>query len=407
MGMAKDTRVTRREALGLGAGSAVFAALGGLNGAALHRLLELLRQRAAPAEPAAPVDPVDAELAVRGRSPAELEGTLDGLATLVTPTRLFFVRTHDDPPVVDPARWRLEVTGAVARPLSLSLEDLRQRPQMLRLAVLQCAGNGRAFHAPRVPGAQWQKGACGQAWWAGPSLAALLDEADAAPDAAFVNLAGADRMAMPKAPAYVRSIPLDRARHETSIVAVEMNGDPLPPLHGGPARLCLPGWTGQNWMKWITRIEVAREPLKDFYAATAYRIPTSPIEPGAAPAATMPVTENVVKSIIARPADGAVLEAGRGQLVVGVAFSGLTSVAGVDVSTDGGKTWQPALLEGDETPGAWKVFRLPFRPTQAGPVTILSRATDALGRTQPDASPWNPGGYLWNAVDRVTCEARL
>jgi DMSO/TMAO reductase YedYZ molybdopterin-dependent catalytic subunit len=187
-----------------------------------------------------------------------------------------------------------------------------------------------------------------------------------------------------------------------------MNGAPLPWLHGGPARLALPGWVGNDWIKWVRSIRLVREMDKGFYASTGYRFPVEACPPGGpvSPRGTAPLTENVVKSIIARPQNGAVLRAGTLE-AAGVAFSGLTAIARVDVSLDDGKTWQQAALEGDDTPGAWKVWRHPFRALSPGRRTILARATDARGATQPDEPRWNPAGYLYTPVERVTCEVIL
>lgn len=391
-------RLTRREALALGAKAAVLAAAAGAGGGLLRRLA--LR----PARP-----PLEDALLVRGRGPDNLETPVAALDRLFTPNELFFVRTHDDPPAIVPAAWRLEIGGDAARPLSLSLADLGKRPQTTLAAALQCAGNGRAFFRPRVPGAQWERGACGQARWTGVRLADLLEEAGISADARHVHLAGADRMAIPaKTPPYLRSIPLERARHETTLVALAMNGEPLPWAHGGPARLVLPGWAGNNWVKWLTGVRAAKEEHPGFYMQSGYRLPNRPELPWCAAGGPekVPVGENLVRAIIAQPADGAVLRAGA-QEAAGVALSGMTHIVRVDVSTDGGASWQAAELEGEDAPGAWKVWRHRFRAGTPGPRTIMARATDARGAVQPEAAYSNAGGYLYNAIDRVSCEVRL
>lgn len=383
----------RRELLRSGALGGAALALGGAAG--------WLGRRALAAPAPAP------GLIVRGLAPHNLETPRGLLATRTTPAELFFVRTHAHPPHIDPGAYRLVIDGLVDRPLSLSLADLQARAGSAgdsRLAVLQCAGNGRAFFRPRIPGVAWEAGAMGQALWTGPRLADLLREAGVQPGARHLQLRGADTMALAATPAYVRTIPLERAQEDDALVALEMNDAPLPWLHGGPARLVLPGWTGHHWMKWLVRATVAAEEEPSFYSKSAYRMPAEPTEPGVTPKATVPVTENGVKAVIARPLAGEVVALRGGLVVTGVAFSGRTTISRVELSIDDGRVWMDAALEGDETPGAWKVFRATLPVSAAGPVTIAARATDARGAVQPDAALWNPSGYLWNAVDRVTCE---
>jgi sulfite oxidase len=382
----------RRDLLRSGALGAAALALGGAAGALVRRTL------AAPAPPPG--------LLVRGLGPHNLETPRGLLASLITPAEHFFVRTHAHPPHIDPNAYRLVIDGLVDRPLSLSLADLQQRADRSgasRLAVLQCAGNGRAYFRPRVPGVAWEAGAMGQAAWAGPRLADLLQEAGVQAGARHLQLRGADTMALAATPTYARTIPLERAQEDDALIALEMNGAPLPWLHGGPARLVLPGWTGQHWLKWLVHVTVAADEDPSFYSKSAYRMPAEPTAPGVTPEATVPVTENNVKAVIARPLAGEVIAMQDGLQVRGVGFSGRTTISRVELSLDGA-VWHAAALEGDDTPGAWKVFSATLPVTAAGPVTIAARATDARGAVQPDTALWNPSGYLWNPIDRVTCE---
>lgn len=380
----------RRTLVRSGLLGAAALGLGGAVGALGRRLLE------APAPTPG--------LIVRGLAPHNLETPRGLLATRVTPNELFFVRTHAHPPHLDPAAYRLVIDGLVERPLSLSLADLQARAGDTRLAVLQCAGNGRAYHRPRIPGVAWEAGAMGQAEWTGPRLADLLREAGVQSGGRHLQLHGADTMALAATPSYARTIPIERALEDDALVALEMNGAGLPWLHGGPARLVLPGWTGNHWMKWLVRATVAAEEEPSFYSKSGYRMPVEPTPPGVTPEATAPVTENNVKAVIARPLAGEVVSMRGGLHVSGVAFSGRTTIARVEVSVDDGRSWRDAELAGDETPGAWKVFRATLPLAAAGPVTVAARATDARGAVQPEVALWNPSGYLWNAVDRVTCE---
>jgi len=383
--------VKRRELLRSGMLGAAALTLGGAAGALVRRALE------APAPTPG--------LLVRGLGPHNLETPRGLLATLTTPAELFFVRTHAHPPHIDLGAYRLVIDGLVDHPLSLSLADLQRRADQAgesRRAVLQCAGNGRAYFRPRIPGVAWEAGAMGQAAWRGPRLADLLREAGVQSGARHLQLRGADTMALAATPTYARTIPLERAQEDDALITLEMNGAPLPWLHGGPARLVLPGWTGHHWLKWLVHVTVAADEDPSFYSKTAYRMPAGPTPPGVTPTATVPITENGVKAVIARPLAGEVVALRDGLQVTGVAFSGRTTITRVEVSAD--DVWHDAELEGDDTPGAWKVFRATLPRTAAGPVTISARATDARGAVQPDTALWNPSGYLWNAVDRVTCE---
>jgi DMSO/TMAO reductase YedYZ molybdopterin-dependent catalytic subunit len=211
---------------------------------------------------------------------------------------------------------------------------------------------------------------------------------------------------MSTTPAFIRGIPLEKALHADTLVALKMNGQPLSPYHGSPARLVVPGWVGDDWMKWLTEIEVLAEEPKGFFYETAYRYPVKPGAPGEAiPAEQMkPMTKLNVKSIIGSLDDGKVLRPGMHE-VVGVAFSGEAGIAGVELSFDGGSTWRPATLEGPATPYGFRVFRHPWRP-EPGRHVVASRATDTAGARQPDVATWNPSGYLYNAIDRVEVEVR-
>ncbi|HZS36702.1 MAG TPA: sulfite oxidase [Polyangia bacterium] len=320
---------------------------------------------------------------------------------LITPAPVFFVRSHFGPPSLKPDRT-LRVSGLVDTPLTLDAAGLKAFEEVTITSVLQCAGNGRALHEPRVAGVQWEHGAMGQAAWTGVRLADVLKKAGVQADARFVQLEGADRPPKPTVPRYVRGFPVERALDPTTLIAYRMNGAPLALEHGAPFRLVVPGWTGNHWIKWLAKIELRKDEPEGFYYATGYRLPKQPVQPGAAvaPADTRPVTTYPVKSIIGRPADGASAKAGR-QEVVGVAFSGEAAIARVEVSLDGGKTWSEAKLDGESGAARWQVFRHAF-DAAPGRYRAIARATDQAGQTQPEHAVWNPSGYLWNAWHAVS-----
>jgi DMSO/TMAO reductase YedYZ molybdopterin-dependent catalytic subunit len=338
--------------------------------------------------------------------PFNAETPVREFTSWLTPNERFFVRSHFGPPspeLVDPGSWRLAVTGLVDREQKLSLADLKEFRAVTITAVLQCSGNGRSFYRPNTSGVQWRRGAVGNAEWTGVRLRDILERAGRGARCRHVQFQGADRPALPTVPLFIRSIPLEKALHPDTILAYEMNGRPLPLLHGAPLRVITPGWMGDACIKWLTDITLQEEESSGHYMQTAYRMPALPIEPGAsvASSAMVPVEAMVVKSLIAAPAEGEIV--GRGPVTVqGVAWAGDVEVPKVDVSCDDGKTWQPARFIGEMQPYAWKQWQYVWKAKKPGPTAILCRATDATGTVQPLASPWNPGGFLWNGWDRVS-----
>jgi sulfite oxidase len=346
----------------------------------------------------------DAILVRQGGSPQNLATPLEYFDRAITPTPVFFVRSHFGPPSLDRAR-KLSIDGLVQTPLSLSVDDLRAFPEVTITAVLQCAGNGRGLIEPRVPGVQWTHGAMGQATWTGVRLRDVLAKAGVLPEGLHVQLAGADLPPKPAVPAFVRSVPLSRALDPSTILAYRMNGEPLTHAHGAPLRLVVPGWAGDHWMKWLVQIRVQKEEAEGFYMRTAYKFPIGPVTPGAAvpPDQMRSMTTFPVRSIIAKPADASNAPVGA-QEIVGVAFSGEAPIAMVEISLDAGKTWRAAALEGEGGVGRWQVFRFRFTQKVPARLSALVRATDKRGSKQPQNAVWNPSGYHWNAWHSVTWE---
>jgi DMSO/TMAO reductase YedYZ molybdopterin-dependent catalytic subunit len=340
----------------------------------------------------------------QGGSPQNLATPLAYFDRAITPTPVFFVRSHFGPPALDRAR-KTTFDGLVKTPLTLSVEQLRAGfPEVTVTTVLQCAGNGRAFHQPRVPGLQWEHGAVGQATFTGVRLKDVLTKAGIAKEALHLRLAGADASPKATVPAFVRSIPIERAMDPTTLLAYRMNGEDLTLAHGAPLRLIVPGWPGDCWMKWLIGVRAQAEEMDGYYMKVAYRAPTVPGEPGVSVPAdkTAALTTYPVNAIIAQPGPG---KRPLGpQEVVGLAFSGRAPIASVEVSIDGGKTFAKAKLEGETGIGRATVFRFRFDVKEAGRVSAMVRAKDAKGNEQPKTTPWNPGGYLWNGWHAVEWE---
>jgi DMSO/TMAO reductase YedYZ molybdopterin-dependent catalytic subunit len=381
---------TRREMLRAGLVSAL-----GLTGPIYATEQKLAVQEANPAGRLA--------LLVRNSRPLDAETPVEAFDRYLTPNELFFVRSHFGPPAVGLRPWTLAVRGAGENPLLLSLEDLAKFEQVTRPAVLQCSGNGRAFYTPRIPGVGWERGAVGNAEWSGVRLKDVLQRAGFPRDAAHVHLLGADAPPSPKTPPFFRSIPLERALDPNTLIATRMNGELLPVLHGGPMRLVVPSWAGNHWIKWLRTITLSATEAPGFYMQTGYRMPKVPAPPGAElkPADLKPVTTLNVKSLIASPSRGASLRAGRIE-ARGVAWTGEGLITRVEVAVNG-DSWKTATLEGPEIEGSWRLWRFAC-DARPGAFQIRVRATDSSGATQPDATPWNRSGYLWNGIDEVTGE---
>ena len=334
--------------------------------------------------------------------PEDLETPLRYFDSWLTPVDAFFVRQHlPRPAPIDASAYRLTVNGMVSKTLQLTLADLQKLPQFTVPATIECTGNGRGFYTPRVPGIQWGRGAIGNAEWNGPRVSDILKLAGAASSSAFLETDGADT-GLASTPDFVRSLPMKKALHPATILALKMNGQPLPDIHGFPARLIVPGWDGTSSVKWVVRLSAASEMNKGFFMNPGYRYPRYSLAPGSAPKpAELEVIEGMpVKSSITAPEDQARLPLGP-VTIRGIAWAGEQAIERVDVSTDGGSKWQEARLSTQKLPFAWRLWNLEWKPADRGYYTILSRATDTAGRVQPVVAAWNPSGYLWNAIDRV------
>ncbi len=333
--------------------------------------------------------------------PEDLETPPEYFRSWLTPNDAFYVRQHLPRPKVNGGTYRLTVNGKVSKALILTLDDLRKMPQFEVPATMECAGNGRAFFRPRVPGSQWMRGAIGNAAWRGPRLADVLTLAGYEPGAGFVEFDGVDQGLL-STPDFVRSFPMKKMLHPATLLALQMNGEALPDLHGSPCRLIVPGWVGACWVKWVQRITVSETPNTGFFMNPAYRFPRFNLPPGtsAKPDELDMIQGMAVKSIIMSPADQS--KAGAGPVEVsGIAWAGEERVERVEVSTDGGMHWTAAGLSSQNLPFAWRLWNYSWKPSKPGYHTVLSRATDSAGRMQPFEAVWNPSGYAWNAVDKI------
>jgi sulfane dehydrogenase subunit SoxC len=323
---------------------------------------------------------------------------LEALRYPVTPAGLHYLLIHYDIPAVDPAGFRLELGGAVGRPLSLSLGELRERERVAMPVTFECAGNGRALLEPRPVSQPWLTEAVGTAEWGGTPLAPLLDEAGVRPEAVELLFTGLDRgVEGGMAQSYERAMPLGDGRD--ALLAYEMNGEPLPPQHGFPLRLVAPGWYGMQNVKWLCRITVLDEPFGGFQNSVAYRMYGPDGEPGEPLRRMLPRSLMVPPGVPDFMTRERHLEAGPVELR-GRAWSGHGPIERVEVSTDGGESFADAELEEPLGEAAWRGWRFSWEATP-GDHVLCSRATDAAGHVQPLEPTWNLKGYANNAVERV------
>jgi DMSO/TMAO reductase YedYZ molybdopterin-dependent catalytic subunit len=331
----------------------------------------------------------------------DLETPVEYFDSWLTPVSHFFVRNHMHEPVeLNAEDWRLTVGGEVDKPGTFSLRELAKLPIHSVVNTLECAGNGRGFYRPQVPGIQWQKGAVSTARFSGPRMADVLYRAGVKSSGRHVMFRGLDEVPG-KVPPFIRSIPIEKALDSDTLIATHMNGAPLTKHHGFPARALVPGWIGAASCKWLAEIKVLESEFVGNFMSPGYRFPNQAGKPGDSvkPEDTHVVTGLNVKSVISAPLDGASLKSGKTTLR-GAAWAGEADIVKVEVSTDGGSTWNPAALGQEQSRYAWRLWTYAWN-AKRGDYVIQSRATDSQGRVQPSEAAWNPSGYLYNAIDQV------
>jgi DMSO/TMAO reductase YedYZ molybdopterin-dependent catalytic subunit len=407
------TMISRRTLLeAAGAGAALAA-----TGAGFPKLIEAEAAATAELTPGVPagVNSIAAMEALPGKKPLirladrppNYESPLEYFRTPITPNDQFFVRYHlADVPEVDAKTYKLVVGGDGATGTAeLTLDDLKAMPAAEVIAVNQCSGNRRGLSKPHVAGVEWGYGAMGCARWKGARLKDVLNKVGIKKEAIEVSFGGADGPVVDKTPDFIKSIPAAKAMEDTTLIAYEMNGAPLPHFNGYPARIIVPGWTGTYWMKHVNKIDALTQPLKNFWMTTAYRIPI-----GLFPSATRftsqeyapntPITEMVVNSLITSHRDGAKVKAGK-VTVSGLAWDGGYGIRTVQVSTDGGKTWSTATLGQD-------LGKFAFRPwsfnlaAKRGKTTVMVNATNKIGQSQVSDLIFNGAGYHNNVMQNIT-----
>jgi DMSO/TMAO reductase YedYZ molybdopterin-dependent catalytic subunit len=345
---------------------------------------------------------------VRSEQPLNLEMPFETVESVITPTQSFYVRTHFPIPKIDRDAWWLHVEGEVEKPFTINYEELLELKSVTVPVTLECAGNNRNFLQPKVKGVQWGLGAVGTAEWAGVPLSVLLDRAVVRSNAREVVLEGADHGMLddPKSPpgelTFSRSVPIEKAQRDV-LLAYRMNGKDLLPEHGFPVRAIVPGWYAMASIKWLQRIIVTGEPFTGYYQTLdyAYWKRRGDI------AELSPVAELQVKAEIAKPAQGETVPANSTVRIHGAAWTSDNEVVRVEVSADGGSTWKEATLLGQSKPNAWRFWEFNWQtPAAPGKQTLVARATDSLGQTQPAYRDSDRGTYMINHLLPIDVEVR-
>ena len=345
---------------------------------------------------------------VREREPLNLEmpfGSLDGF---VTPVDRCFVRNHFSIPQIDPKTWRLRIEGAVKTPFELTYEEVREMESRTISVTMECAGNGRAFLTPPSSGAQWERGAVSNSEWTGVLLAEVLRRAGLKTSVRELIFEGADRGEIKELPGpageihYARSMPLKKA-NEDVLLAFKMNGEELTPAHGAPLRLVVPGWYGMASVKWLTRIIASVQPFNGYYQTIDYAI----WERGPGAPTLVPITEMQVKAQIARPGFADAVRAGETYQMRGAAWTSGAEIKKVEISTDGGEAWHHTQLLGESIRNALRLWEYEWKvPEKPGKVTLMARATDSEGRTQPTKRDMDRRSYMVNHLLPIEVDVR-
>ncbi|HKW90127.1 MAG TPA: molybdopterin-dependent oxidoreductase [Candidatus Acidoferrales bacterium] len=344
--------------------------------------------------------------------PVQLETPRHYFLDAITPNDAFFVRWHLEgiPNEVDLKSWRLRIEGNVATPLELSFTDLMRKFEPVTFAAVnQCSGNSRSRFTPRVAGGQWGNGAMGCARWTGARFRDVLKMAGVKASAVQVQMQGLERGKGPQGKPsfeFMKSLDLNDPVLDECIIAYAMNGEPLPMLNGFPARLVVPGYFATYWVKCLSWVRLLDKTDENFWMNPGYRVPetprgtTTPEDVKAGKVKMIPITRMPVRSFVVSPDGATKIPAGMPVSVRGIGFSGAGRVSKVEFSHSAAGGWREAKLGEDLGPYAFRTWEIEWRPEAPGRYSVAARATDEKGNVQPDEGVWNPGGYLWNKIER-------
>ena len=337
---------------------------------------------------------METKMRVMTKRPLNAETPRENLRTWITDNDVFFKRNQGqfmDVPI-KLSEWQLNIEGLVEKKLRLTYDDLERLPKVEVANTLECSGNSRSLLKQKAAGNPWTIGGVGNAVWGGIWLRELLQKAGLQDKAEHVSFEGLDKPLGSAGIKFIRSIPIEKAMSST-LLAYEMNGQPLPLEHGFPVRALALGWTGANCVKWVHKITVLDQPYEGFFMDNVYRV----FQKGEDPKAGEVVKDIDIKSIIVEPANEASFSAGIVP-VRGSAYAGEAVIQKVEISVDDGQTWNPANLIGLQQPYAWRHWEYMWPAKQRGDFTIMARATDTDGRRQPETARWNMLGYGNNGI---------
>ena len=344
---------------------------------------------------------------MRSEAPLNLEMPFETLDGFITPTKLFYVRTHFPIPKIDKNKWRLRIEGEVEKSFEINFDELIKLESRKIPATLECAGNNRSFLEPKVKGVQWSLGGVGNAEWTGVPLSILLDRAEVKSTAREIILEGADRGKPedPKSPPgemnFARSIPMKKA--SDVLLAYKMNDVDLPAENGFPVRAVVPGWYAVASVKWLQRIIVIDKIFNGYYQTLDYSF----WKRRGDNAELVPLSEMQIKAEIARPSQGETVPANSNVRVHGTGWTGDGEIMKVEISSDDGATWNEAKLLGESKPNSWRLWEFNWKtPARAGKATLVARATDSNGRTQPIERDPDRGTYMINHLLPIEVEVR-
>lgn len=339
--------------------------------------------------------------------PLVLETPIDQLQQFVTPTKSFYVRTHFQVPKIDKNKWRLRIEGEVGNPFEIDFDELSKLQSRKIPVTLECAGNNRSFLEPKVKGVQWRLGGVGNAEWTGVPLSVPLERAGVKSSALEIILEGADhgKLEDPKSPRgeinFARSIPIEKARDV--LLAYKMNDVDLPPEHGFPVRAIVPGWYAVASIKWLQRIIVTDKPFNGYYQTLDYAFWNRRGDRAELTA----LSEMQIKAAIVQPSEGGTVPANSHVRVRGAAWTGNGEIAKVELSLDNGESWSEVKLLGESKPKAWRLWEFDWRtPAKPRKTTLVARATDSNGGTQPLLRDPNRGTYMINHLLPIEVKVR-
>ncbi|KJS22382.1 MAG: sulfite oxidase [Clostridiaceae bacterium BRH_c20a] len=336
-------------------------------------------------------------LITKDLKPENQETPIHFLRQWITPTKYFFNRNHFAYPEISGQTFFLPIEGEIIRPAIFKYDDLIRMPSKTLILPLECSGNKRAYFDPGVYGEQWKDGALSQGVWRGIPLSSLLSISGLrrrALEVVFEAYDYGERTDLKGIFHYTRSLPVQKALHPDTLIAYELNGKPIPFKQGYPLRLIVPQWYGMASVKWLKKIIAIDHHFKGPFQDIDYNYyPHTDSDEG-----KTPVTTINVDSIIQQPLDRSILDTGT-HIIEGIAWTGAGIIVEVEVSTDGGENWHKAKLSQDfSQPYSWTFWKYIWKVSEKAEYTIMSRATDSLGRIQPFEAMWNRKGYGYNAV---------